>query len=75
MATLAKKDFLEFAAAVLGIAAVDGSTAYGSIPEWDSIQHLRLVMECEAHYGISIPLEAIPDLKTLDDFYDRCVSS
>ena len=43
-------------------------TAYGAIPEWDSVMHLRLVMETEARYGSSIPLEAIPRLARLADF-------
>ena len=30
--------------------------------------HLRLVMETEARYGSSIPLEAIPRLARLADF-------
>ena len=30
--------------------------------------HLRLVMETEARYGTSIPLEMVPNLKTLADF-------
>ena len=30
--------------------------------------HLRLVMETEARYGVSIPLEEIPALRTLADF-------
>ncbi len=43
-------------------------TGYGTIPEWDSVMHLRLVMETEAKYGVSVPLEKIPELKTLADF-------
>ena len=63
-------DFLAFAAEVLGVdaSALAPATAYGSIPEWDSVMHLRLVMETEARYGSSIPLEAIPALRTLADF-------
>ena len=66
-------DFLRFAAGVLGVAAEKLSleTAYGSIPEWDSVMHLRLVMETEAAYGVSFPLESVPVLKTLADFYHR----
>ncbi len=43
-------------------------TAYESIPEWDSVNHLRLVMETEAAFGVHYPLERIPALKTLGDF-------
>ena len=64
------EDFLDFAAETLGVqkGTLTPETAYGSIPEWDSVMHLRLVMETEARYGSSIPLEAIPRLARLADF-------
>ncbi len=63
-------DFLDFAADVLGVerGTLTPETAYGTVPEWDSVMHLRLVMETEARYGSSIPLEVVPQLKTLADF-------
>ena len=65
-----KTDFIVFAASVLGVSPdrLSPETACGDIPEWDSVMHLRLVMEAEARYGVSIPLEAIPNLRTLADF-------
>ena len=64
------EDFISFAASVLGVPTENLSpeTACGDIPEWDSVMHLRLVMETEARYGVSIPLEEIPALRTLADF-------
>ena len=63
-------DFLLFAADVLGVpqGSLTLESACGSVPEWDSVMHLRLVMETEARYGTSIPLEAVPGLRTLADF-------
>ena len=63
-------DFIVFAASVLDVPpeTLTPETACGDIPEWDSVMHLRLVMEAEARYGVSIPLETIPDLHTLADF-------
>ena len=63
-------DFIAFAASVLGVVPerLTLETACGDIPEWDSVMHLRLVMEAEARYGVSIPLETIPNLHTLADF-------
>ena len=63
-------DFIAFTASVLGVAPerLSLETACGDIPEWDSVMHLRLVMEAEARYGVSIPLETIPNLRTLADF-------
>ena len=65
-----KTDFIAFAASVLGVPLerLTPETACGDIPEWDSVMHLRLVMEAEARYGVSIPLESIPSLHTLADF-------
>ena len=62
--------FFELAADVFGVGAetLSSDTAFGSIEVWDSVNHLRLVMETEARYGVSIPLEAIPNLRTLADF-------
>ncbi len=70
---VSESDFLQFAGRVLGVpaAVLSMGTAYGAIPEWDSVMHLRLVMEFEAAYGVSIPIEAVPELKTLGDFHGR----
>ena len=62
--------FLDFAADLLEVPrdTLTPATAYGSIPAWDSVMHLRLVMETEARFGVPIPLEAVPNLRTLADF-------
>lgn len=64
------EDFLEFAAEVLGVqkGTLTPETEYGSLPEWDSVMHLRLVMETEARYRTSIPLAAVPQLRKLAEF-------
>ena len=66
----AAADLLSFAAGLFE--APPGSltlaTAYQSLPAWDSVMHLRLVMEFEKRYGVSIPLERIPGLRTLGAF-------
>lgn len=67
---LYREAFLEFAARVLKVPRerLTPETAHGSIPEWDSVNHLRLVMEAERVFGVRYPLETIPGLKTLSDF-------
>lgn len=67
---LCREAFIAFAAGVLKVPRerLSGETAQGSIPEWDSVNHLRLVMEAEPRFGVSYPLERIPTLKTIDDF-------
>ena len=66
-----QEEFLDFAAQVLGVPRekVSADTAYETIPEWDSVMHLRLVMEIQDRFGVDIPLERVPDLKTLGDFF------
>lgn len=67
---LYREAFITFAARIFGVSreTLDGKTAYASIPEWDSINHLRLVMESEKRFGTHYPLERIPELKVLNDF-------
>ena len=66
----AEREFLDFAAGLFGVdpSALSLATAFGSLPQWDSVMHLRLVMETEARYGTSIPLAAVPQLRKLADF-------
>lgn len=66
-----QEEFLDFAARVLGVPreSVSAATAHESIPEWDSVMHLRLVMEIQDRFGVDIPIERVPDLKTLGDFF------
>ena len=66
--------FLELAADVFGVEVetLTPETAFGSIEGWDSVNHLRLVMETEARFGKPISLEAVPELKTLADFGVYC---
>ena len=51
-------------------AAISETTRYGDVPGWDSVNHLRLVMETERRFGVSYPLEKIPSMRTLSDFFD-----
>lgn len=37
--------------------------------KWDSLMMLSLVMELEAEYGVSIPMESLGNVKTLADLY------
>ena len=64
-------DFLSFVAGVLDVPAENLAldTEYGSIPEWDSVMHIRLTLEIESRYNVEIPVDEIADVKTLDGFY------
>jgi len=66
---LYREAFAALAAKIFGVerSALAGRSC-GDLPEWDSVNHLRLVMEAERRFGITYPLETIPALKSLDDF-------
>ena len=67
------KEFLEFAAGILGVSAEKLSleTTYGSIPEWDSIAQLRLVTEVAAKYKVEIPFAEVVNVTSLWEFLRR----
>lgn len=67
----AEREFLDFAAGILGVPAevVSLGTAYGSLPEWDSVMHLRLTLEIEARFGVEIPIDEVAAVTTLGGFY------
>ena len=67
---LYREAFIAFAARIFNLPpeSLCGKTEYGSIPEWDSVAHIKLAMESEKRFGVSYELEKIPFMKTLDDF-------
>ena len=48
---------------------VCGDTVSDDIEEWDSLMHMRLVMEIEDEYNIEIPIDEVPEIKTLKTFF------
>ena len=66
------ESFIEFIAGVLGVdpSELDADTAYGQHPKWDSLMHMRLVMEIEDEYDVEIPIDEVPNIKTIKDFYN-----
>ncbi len=38
---------------------------------WDSLGHLRLCMAMEARYGIRIPMERVPELRSVPALVDE----
>lgn len=65
------QDFLEFIAEIFEIPAsrLSLATEYNSIPEWDSLMQLRIVVEIGDEYNVDIPIDEVPNIKTLSDFY------
>ena len=61
--------FLEFVAEVMEEDKVSMDMPYNE-GKWDSLMMLTLVMELEAEYGVSIPMENLGNVKTLADMYE-----
>ena len=61
--------FLEFVADVMEEDSVSMDMKYKE-GNWDSLMMLTLVMELEAEYGVSIPMESLGNVKTLADMYE-----
>lgn len=62
--------FLEFVADIMevDVSELSMDTPYNE-GKWDSLMMLTLVMELEAEYGVSIPMEALGSVKTMADLY------
>ena len=67
------REFLEFSAGILGVPVETLSleTTYASIPEWDSMAQLRLVMEIAAKYKVEIPFADVVNVTSLWEFWRR----
>ena len=60
--------FLEFVAEIMEEDQISMDMPYKK-GKWDSLMMLTLVMEMEAEYGISIPMESLGSVTTLADMY------
>lgn len=63
-----EQKFLDFVAEIMEVDEVSMDTPYKE-GNWDSMMMLTLIMELEAEYGVSIPMESLGDVKTLADMY------
>lgn len=64
---ISDQEILAFAADVFGVpkAALSLESTFRSIPEWDSLAQVRLVMEATSRFGVTIPLEEIVSVTSL----------
>ena len=55
---------------VLGapLAEITDSTSPGSLPSWDSVNHLNIVMAVENEFGVAIPPDAALEMRTVGAF-------
>lgn len=66
------EDFLKFIAKVMEVdySELTEDTTYGEFERWDSLMHLRMIMELEEEYGVEVPIDKIPKIKTLKELYE-----
>ena len=65
------QEFLNFVAGIMQVdpSEINEDTRFKEFKKWDSLMHMRLVMEIEEEYDTEIPIEEVPNIKTLKDFY------
>ncbi|MCI9558060.1 acyl carrier protein [Candidatus Ventrimonas sp. KK005] len=63
-----EQKFLNFVAEIMEMNEVSMDMSYNE-GKWNSLMMLTLVMELEAEYGVSIPMEKLGNIKTLADLY------
>ena len=61
--------FLEFIAEIMEEDSVSMEMPYKE-GKWDSLMMLTLIMEIEAEYNVTIPMESLGNVKTLADMYE-----
>lgn len=66
-----ENEFLMFVAEILeaDVSEISMETEYRDFEKWDSLKMLRLVMELEAKYDVSIPIECLDKIIRLKDLY------
>ena len=64
-----EESFIAFVADIIDVTKINLDTTYGAIDNWDSLMHMRLVLEIESEYQIEIPINEIPKINSLRDFY------
>ena len=64
-----EEQFLNFVAEIMEEDNVTMDLPYND-GKWDSLMMLTLVMELEAEYGVTIPVESLGNVKTLADLYE-----
>lgn len=65
------ENFLEFVSGVMEVepSALSEKTRYKEFEKWDSLMHMRLIMAVEEEYKVEIPIDEVPDIKTLKDLF------
>ena len=65
------EDFYDFVAGVMGVDAseINVDTRQGEFEKWDSLMHLKLIMEIEEKYDVEIPIDKAASISTLGELH------
>ncbi len=58
----------------LPVEKISAKTGQFKLEEWDSLGHLRLIMEVEMEFGISFTLEEVPGLDSFEKILNRVMT-
>jgi acyl carrier protein len=65
-----EKKLIALVAATLGVdpSTLTLDTMADAVEKWDSVAQINIVSEIEEQFGVSIPIEIIPELHAIRDF-------
>ena len=50
---------------------ISSETAFGDLPQWDSLGHMELMLLLEEHFGVEINADTITELVSVQAIYDH----
>jgi acyl carrier protein len=58
----------ELLAGILGVSAdrITAQTVQGDLPEWDSVNHLNLILGIEDAFGVRLDVDDMTQLRSVD---------
>jgi acyl carrier protein len=51
-------------------AEISSETAFGDLPQWDSMGHMEVMILLEEHFGVEINADTISELISFQAIYD-----
>ena len=54
-------------------AELSAETAFGDLPQWDSMGHMEVMILLEEHFGVEINADTISDLISVQAIYEHVI--
>ena len=55
----------------VGAEEISAETAFGDLPQWDSMGHMEVVVSLEEHFGVEINADTISELISVPVIYEH----